>query len=83
MNEAGTNKRPMEELVIEAVEGSRSALEEIVLRIQDRIYHLALRMLSHPEDARDASQEILIKVITNLKGFRTQSNEELAEQCLH
>ncbi len=72
MNEAGTYKRPIEELVIEAVEGSRSALEEIVLRIQDRIYHLALRMLSHPEDARDASQEILIKVITNLKGFRCE-----------
>ncbi len=72
MNETGTNERPVEELVIEAVEGSRSALEEIVLRIQDRIYHLALRMLSHPEDARDASQEILIKVITNLKGFRRE-----------
>jgi RNA polymerase sigma factor (sigma-70 family) len=70
MNEASTAERPIEELVTEAVEGSRSALEEIVLRIQDRIYHLALRMLSHPEDARDASQEILIKVITNLKGFR-------------
>ncbi|MCF8063559.1 MAG: RNA polymerase sigma factor [Deltaproteobacteria bacterium] len=70
MNEAGTKQRPIEELVTAAVEGSRSALEEIVLRIQDRVYHLALRMLSHPEDARDASQEILIKVITNLKGFR-------------
>jgi RNA polymerase sigma factor (sigma-70 family) len=70
MNEASTAERPIEELVTEAVEGSRSALEEIVLRIQDRIYYLALRMLSHPEDARDASQEILIKVITNLKGFR-------------
>lgn len=74
MNETGTYKRPIEELVIEAVEGSRSALEEIVLRIQDRIYHLALRMLSHPEDARDASQEILIKVITNLKGFRHEGH---------
>jgi len=71
MKEASAAQRPIEELVTEAaVEGSRSALEEIVLRIQDRIYYLALRMLSHPEDARDASQEILIKVITNLKGFR-------------
>jgi RNA polymerase sigma factor (sigma-70 family) len=74
MYEASTEQRPIEELVTEAVEGSRSALEEIVLRIQDRIYHLALRMLSHPEDARDASQEILIKVITNLKGFRFEGS---------
>lgn len=70
MNEESTKQRPIEELVTAAVEGSRSALEEIVLRIQDRIHQLALRMLSHPEDARDASQEILIKVITNLKGYR-------------
>ncbi|MFP4037998.1 MAG: RNA polymerase sigma factor [Desulfobacteraceae bacterium] len=70
MNDVST--RSIEELVTEAVDGSRTALEEIVLRIQESIYHLALRMLSHPEDARDATQEILIKVITNLQGFRCE-----------
>lgn len=59
-----------EQLVTEAVQGSREALEEIVRRIQGRVYGLALRMLFHPQDAEDATQEILIKVITHLKGFR-------------
>jgi len=32
-----------------------------------------LRFLWHPEDARDATQEILIRVITHLGGFRFES----------
>jgi len=60
----------LEELVVEARSGSREALEEVVLRIQDQVYALSLRMLYHPSDAEDACQEILIKVITNLQGFR-------------
>ncbi|RPI70070.1 MAG: RNA polymerase subunit sigma-70, partial [Geobacteraceae bacterium] len=34
------------------------------------VYALALRMLFHPEDAEDAAQEILIKVITHLSTFQ-------------
>lgn len=60
----------LDDLVREAAAGSRSALEKIVGRIQGRIYGLALRMLYHPADAEDATQEILIKVITRLDGFR-------------
>lgn len=60
----------LEELVVEARSGSRQALEEVVRRVQDQVYSLCLRMLFHPADAEDASQEILIKLITNLQGFR-------------
>ncbi len=59
-----------EKLVTEAVEGNRESLEEIIRRIQGKIYGLALRMLFHPADAEDATQEILIKVTTHLKTFR-------------
>ena len=72
MNREDKDQRPLEEAVIEALDGSRQALEEIALRIQDRIFGLALRMLSHPEDARDAAQEILIKVMTRLETFRAE-----------
>ncbi len=60
-------------LVREAQGGSRQALEEIVKGIQDRVYGLALRMLWHPEDAKDATQEILIKAVTRLGSFKGQS----------
>lgn len=72
MKREDKDQRSLEEAVIEAVDGSRPALEEILLRIQDRIFGLALRMLSHPEDARDATQEILIKVMTRLETFRAE-----------
>ena len=60
----------IEELISLATQGSREALEEVVRRIQDPVYAMALRMLFHPADAEDATQEILIKVITHLEGFR-------------
>ena len=63
-------------LVDEAMDGKRLALEELVRSIQDRIYGLALRMLYHPQDAEDASQEILIKVITRLDTFRKEGSFE-------
>ena len=65
---------PIEQVVARAVEGSGEALEEVVRRIQDQVYGLSLRMLFHPLEAEDASQEILIKVITNLKSFRFQGS---------
>jgi RNA polymerase sigma factor (sigma-70 family) len=63
----------IEALVSAAKEGSKHALEELVLQIQDRIYGLALRMLYDPSDAQDASQEILLKIITHLGAFRGES----------
>ena len=71
----GTDPGPpsLEGLAARARDGERSALEDLVARIQDRVYNLALRMLWHPEDARDATQEILIRVVTHLGTFRAES----------
>ena len=52
-----------QELVLPARSGDRKALEELVQRHQARIYNIAVRMLYHPQDAEDATQEILIKVL--------------------
>jgi len=38
--------------------------------VQDDVFRLALRMTGSPEDARDACQEILVKVVTRLDSFR-------------
>jgi len=71
--ESQTTEPALEMLVEQAKEGDKDALEDLVRRIQDRIYGLAIRMLYHPADAEDATQEILIKIITRLDGFRGES----------
>ena len=63
----------LEDLVQQAKDGNKEALESIVRRIQDRVYGLALRMLGYPADAEDAAQEILVKVVTRLDSFRHES----------
>ncbi len=53
-----------------ARQGNRAALDGVVRAAQGPVYNLALRMLAHPTDAEDATQEILIKIVTNLGGIR-------------
>jgi RNA polymerase sigma factor (sigma-70 family) len=60
-------------LVRRAQDGSREALESLITRHQAWIYNIALRMVYLPEDAEDATQEILIKVITKLSTFEGRS----------
>lgn len=69
-------ERTMEDLVERAKMGDRDVLEEIIRRIQDKVYGLAIRMLFIPADAEDAAQEILVKVITHLGTFKGESRFE-------
>ena len=61
------------ELVSKATEGSREALEALAAGVEGQVYNLSLRMLGSVHDAQDASQEILIRIITQLSSFRGQS----------
>ena len=63
----------LENLVESAKKGNKDALEILLLKIKDRVFGLAVRMLGHPIDAEDATQEILIKIITHLSTFRQES----------
>lgn len=58
------------ELVSAARAGSRSALEALARALQRPIFNLAIRMLANSPDAEDATQEILVKVITHLGELR-------------
>jgi RNA polymerase sigma factor (sigma-70 family) len=60
--------------VLEAQAGSRDALERVIAAVQSDVYGLALRFLWHPQDAEDASQEILVKIATRLSSFRADSS---------
>ena len=61
-------------LVMRARSGDRQALEELIGRHQGWIYNVAVRMLYHPQDAEDATQEILLKAITRLSSFEGRSS---------
>ena len=62
------------ELVTSARAGSRESLELLITRHQPWIYNVARRMVYNPSDAEDATQEILIKVITKLSAFEGRSS---------
>ncbi len=61
-------------LVAHARSGSREALEDLIRRHQGWIYNIAVRMLYHPHDAEDATQEILLKAVTRLSSFEGRSS---------
>jgi len=67
-------KTNLHKLVIEAQSGDHAALEEVVRNIQDNIHHLSMRILVNPDDADDATQEILILIITKLSTFEGKSS---------
>ena len=60
-------------LVQRATAGDRAALEEVLAGVQDMVFNLSLRMLGTFPDAEDASQEILLRVMTHLSSFRGES----------
>src|SRR6187399_1676166 len=60
-------------LVESARGGSMEALEKLVLRHQAWVYNIAVRMVFHPQDAEEVTQEVLIKAVTRLSTFRGDS----------
>ena len=60
-------------LVDRARGGDRDALGQLVAATKDMVFNLAIRMLGSPSDAEDATQEILIRIITHLGSFRGES----------
>jgi RNA polymerase sigma factor (sigma-70 family) len=67
-------KNKLDELARRAVAGDKRSLETLATELKDDIYALAMRMLSYPADAEDATQDILIKIITHLSQFRGESS---------
>ena len=61
-------------LLMHARSGDRKALEDLLERHQGWIFNIALRMLYHPQDAEDATQEILVKILTRLSCFEGRSS---------
>jgi RNA polymerase sigma factor (sigma-70 family) len=69
----GRDAPTIEVLVERAREGDRHALEGVLRAIRDDVYNLAIRVLRDPHDAEDATQEILVRVMTRLSTFRGEA----------
>ena len=63
----------LEQLAQRAADGDRDAMAAVVRALQRDVYGLALRMLWQREDAEDATQEILVRVVTRLGQFDFRS----------
>ena len=63
----------MNDLIDRALSGDKKALEELLDSVQDLVFSLSLRMLGMIPDAEDASQEILLKLMTHLSSFKKES----------
>ncbi len=53
--------------------GDSSAIERLVLRYQNRIYNVILKICADPDDAAELTQETFVKVIENLDKFEGRS----------
>jgi RNA polymerase sigma-70 factor (ECF subfamily) len=60
----------LEALIARARDGDLTAFNSLVARFQDPVYSLALRMLSSPEAAEDATQEAFIRAWRRIDTFR-------------
>jgi RNA polymerase sigma-70 factor (ECF subfamily) len=60
-------------LVRRTKDGDTRALEALCARHADRVYGIALHVLRDPDDASDAAQEALVKLVRRVHQFRGES----------
>lgn len=64
---------PSPETLAAAQRGDLAALDQLLASLQPGVFNLALRVLGQRDDAADATQEILLKIVTHLGGFRGEA----------
>ncbi len=60
-------------LVQKSLDGDKKALNQLIMLHEPFIYNVAWKYTNNSEDARDLTQEVLIKVITKLSTFNGKS----------
>jgi RNA polymerase sigma-70 factor (ECF subfamily) len=61
------------ELVRRAQAGEFAAFEELVGRLQNRVYALALRITGESHDAEDVAQQTFLSLVEHIRDFRGES----------
>jgi len=61
-------------LVEQFKRGDSSAMERLVLKYQNRLYNVVLRICANPDDAAELTQETFVKIIENVAKFKGKSS---------
>lgn len=60
-------------LIKKSKKGDIFAFEELINNYEKKAYNIAYRMMNNEEDAKDMTQEALIKIYKSIKSFREES----------
>ena len=60
-------------LVQQYRQGDSAAMERLILKYQNRIYNVVLKICADPDDAAELTQEAFVKIIENLDKFEGRS----------
>ena len=60
-------------LVKQCWQGDSGAMERLILKYQNRIYNIILKICADPDDAAELTQETFVKVIENINNFQGRS----------
>lgn len=61
-------------LVRQCWQGDSAAMERLILKYQNRIYNIILKICADPDDAAELTQETFVKVIENIDNFQGRSS---------
>jgi RNA polymerase sigma-70 factor (ECF subfamily) len=61
-------------LVEQCRQGDSAAMEQLILKYQNRIYNIVLKICRDPDDAAELTQETFVKIIENLNRFEGRSS---------
>jgi len=64
------NQTPLALLIERAAAGETAAFEQIMIHSQQRVMAMSWRMLGNEADARDACQEVFLRVYKHLRRFK-------------
>jgi RNA polymerase sigma-70 factor (ECF subfamily) len=54
--------------------GDFAAMERLIIRYQNRIYNVILKMCANPDDAEELTQETFVKILEGIEGFNGRSS---------
>ncbi|MHC4103298.1 MAG: sigma-70 family RNA polymerase sigma factor [Planctomycetota bacterium] len=74
MKEAANSKIDDAVLVERCRQGDSEAMEQLILKYQNRIYNVILRMCRNNDDAAELTQETFVKIIKKINEFEGRSS---------